>query len=69
MTKFVSQSAKNILEEADTGIRNAGPVIQKTIFFYMYIIFIISTIHCIKVTRPYSAGHRYKHFCERCCPS
>ena len=33
MTKFVSQSAKNILEEADTGIRNAGPVIQKTIFF------------------------------------
>ena len=69
MTKFVSKSAKNILEEADTGIRNAGPIIQRNDFFYMYIIFIISIIHSIKVTGPFSSGHRYQHFCEHCCSS
>ena len=33
MTQPVSKSAKNILKEADTGIRNAGPIITKIIFF------------------------------------
>ena len=33
MTQFVSKSAKNIFKETDTGIRNAGPIITKIIFF------------------------------------